>query len=86
MNENITTTTKNKNIYFNDTLNSTLNTGLDLLTALPIQFDFYNTNMVSIPEKISTTGLSTAISILMGVIVVASFLLNMAVFVTILTW
>ncbi|CAK5078156.1 unnamed protein product [Meloidogyne enterolobii] len=85
MNENITTTTNNKNIYFNDTLNSTLNTGLDLLTALPIQFDFYNTNMVSIPERISTTGLSTAISILMGVIVIASFLLNMAVFVTILT-
>ena len=84
MNENITT--NNKIIYFNDTLNSTLKTGLDLLTALPIQFDFYNTNMVSIPEKISTNGLSTAISILMGIIVIASFLLNMAVFVTILTW
>uniref|UniRef100_A0A1I8B3G9 7TM_GPCR_Srx domain-containing protein n=1 Tax=Meloidogyne hapla TaxID=6305 RepID=A0A1I8B3G9_MELHA len=41
---------------------------------------------MAVPERISTTGLSTAISILMGTLVIASFLLNTAIFVTILTW
>ncbi|KAF7632207.1 hypothetical protein Mgra_00008391 [Meloidogyne graminicola] len=66
--------------------NTTINlfNGLELINSLPKQLEYFNINTLPIQDK-TIGGLSIAISILMGLLVIASFLLNIAIFITIIT-